>query len=171
MLRGIGVALIVVMCGGCAYNLAPEAQASLASMSRDDAVKIVREALTTDEDTGRGICLTPLYAPGTKNPRFKSADTHGFSYLDNKGDSACTNDCKDPDHEFVIAYENIPRIFVTQTKAVAECSQEPGQRVVQIVSKHEGRVFVMASVPEANVDRVLAAFKVLNPAIALKNSY
>lgn len=171
MFRRLATSLIVMLCGGCAYNLAPDAQASLASMSKDDAVKVVREALTTDEDTGLGICLTPLHAPGTKNPRFKGADTHGFSYLDNKGDATCTNDCKEPDHEFIVAYENIPRIFVTQTKAVAECSQQPGLRVIQIVSRHEGRVFVMASVPEAKVDRVLAAFKVLNPSIALKNSY
>lgn len=160
----------LIACTGCSYNLAPDAKSSLATMTKDDALKTISEVLKTDEDSGLGICPAP-FAPDTKNPRFKSANADSFSYLDNRGDATCTNDCKEPDHEYVIPYDKIPRIFVTQTKAVAECNQSAGVRVIQIVSRHEGRVMVTASVREENIDRVLVAFKVLNPSIALKNSY
>jgi hypothetical protein len=159
--------LVLALIGG----VARPAEIELPRVSTEEAIEIIKHNLTTQEG-GLGMCPVPFFNRDTRSPRFQSADTEKLTYLDNKGGGGCTNDCPDPDHSFVLPYTKIKRIFVSKTRPTSACRWEPGAfDVIQIIGWHERRNFVMVTVPHADLTRVLAAFKQLNPDIAIKNSY
>ncbi len=113
----------------------------LSSMTIDEAVQVVKEALT-NRDEGLGMCPVPHFNRDTRTPRFQSADAEKFMYLDNKGGGARTNDCPDPDHQFTVPYLKIKRIFVSKTRPTSGCRYEKGSfEVIQIIGWHGRRNF------------------------------
>jgi hypothetical protein len=163
--------LAVGLMGGCAYNPSPDELQILASMTTERAVQTVARNLENRDAEGLGMCAVPGFNRDTRKPRFKAADAERFTYLDNHGGGACTNDCPDPDHEFAVNYRDIKRVFVSKTSTSSRCRHGEGLDVIQIVGKHEDRTFVMSTLRSTELPVMLAALKHLNPNIALKNSY
>jgi hypothetical protein len=160
------VAAFALMCA-----VARSGQLTLPNVSTDEAISIIQQALKSQED-GLGMCPVPHFNTDTRQPRLQSVDAEKLTYLDNKGGGGCTNDCPDPNHVFTLPYAKIKRVFISKTTPAAKCRFEKGRiEVIQIIGWHEWRNFVMASVRNEDLPRVLAAFKQLNPKIAIKNSY
>lgn len=170
-MKRLSIAVLCALSSACTYQVTPEGQQALASMTDDQAVQTIKKALTNQEDSGLGMCSLPHFNRDTRTPRFESADTEKFTYLDNKGGGDCTNDCPDPNHQFTVPYPKVKRIFVSRTQTPSTCRSGPGLDVIQIIGWHEKRNLVMVTVPSQDLPRILAAFKHLNPRIALKNAY